>query len=106
MADTSRIREGDLVIPALRQAASRPNGFVTTSDLIAELTELFQPTGEDAEILAGRTDSRFTQKVRNLVSHKKNDTNFIFNGFAEHDEDQRGIRITAKGHTLLKQVGG
>ncbi|QNS16024.1 hypothetical protein [Mannheimia bovis] len=43
---------------------------ITTTELIRELEELMNPTGNDADILCGRNDSKFSQKVRNLVSHK------------------------------------
>lgn len=102
----TEIHEADLAIPALRLAAERPNGEITTSELIAELTELFQPTGKDAEIIAGRSDTYFSQKVRNLISHRKSEGNFIDNGYAEHFGTPRGgIRITEAGRNLLKQLG-
>ena len=63
----ARISEKDLVLPALYVIKNHDKA--TTSVLIKELTEAFKPTGEDAEILAGRTDTKFSQKVRNLVSH-------------------------------------
>jgi hypothetical protein len=69
-----RVRERDLVIPALRLAESRPGGFMSTSDLIAELAEIFNPTGLDAQILDGRQDTYFSQKVRNLISHRESNT--------------------------------
>ena len=34
-----------------------------------ELRHLLHPTGEDLEILVGRNDDKFSQKVRNLKSH-------------------------------------
>lgn len=62
--------EEDLIIPALFELYFNRDGM-TTSMLIKALTENLQPEGEDAEILFGRKDSRFSQKVRNLVSHKR-----------------------------------
>lgn len=62
--------EEDLIIPALFELYFNRDGM-TTSMLIKALTENLQPDGEDAEILFGRKDSRFSQKVRNLVSHKR-----------------------------------
>lgn len=59
----ARISEKDLVLPALYVIKNHDKA--TTSVLIKELTEAFKPTGEDAEILAGRTDTKFSQKVRN-----------------------------------------
>lgn len=38
--------------------------------LIEKLTNIFDPSGEDLEILDGRSDTKFSQKVRNLKSHK------------------------------------
>jgi hypothetical protein len=99
-----RVTESDLVVPALRFMSERKDGFISTADLIAELEALFNPSGRDAEIIEGRSDTHFSQKVRNLVSHKKN--NFIANGFAEHDSKRRGLRVTDKGRGLLKELGG
>ncbi|HUC01917.1 MAG TPA: HNH endonuclease [Candidatus Paceibacterota bacterium] len=60
--------ESDLVIPALKIIERHPEG-VPTEYLIKELTDTLKPEGEDAEILSGRTDTKFSQKVRNLKSH-------------------------------------
>ena len=60
--------EQDLIIPALEVMSDRPRG-VTTTELIKELTKRLKPTGRDAEILRGRRDTYFSQKVRNLKSH-------------------------------------
>lgn len=60
-----RIEEKQLLLPALYVIDKY--GSATTSKLIEELTMLFQPSGEDAEILAGRNDTKFSQKVRNLM---------------------------------------
>lgn len=63
----TRITEPDLILPALYVIQRQPG--ITTGDLIKELREIFNPTGEDAEILHGRNDDKFSQIVRNLVSH-------------------------------------
>ena len=97
--DTGRIRESDLVSPALRLAAERADGFINTADLIPALEELFQPSGRDVDILDGRSDTVFSQKVRNLVSHRK--ANFIAADYADYDEERKGIAITPKGRALL-----
>lgn len=100
------VHESDLVLPALRLAANQPGGFIATSDLIVELEELFQPKGRDAEITEGRSDTRFSQKVRNLVSHRTTENNFIHNGYADYDSERRGIVITKAGRDLLKRLNG
>lgn len=64
-----RITESQLVLPALYLMSKSDGGFISTSDLIAGLTRIMHPTGIDAEILSGRSDTYFSQKVRNLKSH-------------------------------------
>jgi hypothetical protein len=76
-----RISESDLLLPALKLLAVESTGYLSTTDLKEKLVELFQPEGEDAEILANRNDTRFTQIVRNMISHKKIPGNIIFLGY-------------------------
>lgn len=97
-----RIRERDLIIPALRAAAARPGGYILTSDLIQVLEDEFQPEGRDAEILDGRHDSHFSQKVRNLISHREASTSMFKKGYAEYTRD--GILITDAGRLFLDQM--
>jgi hypothetical protein len=98
----SRIREKDVRIPALRAAAARKDGYISTSDLIRHLTDEFSPDGEDAEILDGRNDTKFSQIVRNLKSHKDTSTSIFTRGLAEEVGD--GIRITDAGRKYLAQL--
>ena len=65
-----RIEEKDLILPALAVIEMQPG--ISTSALIQELEIIFHPEGEDARILAGRRDTKFSQKVRNLKSHREN----------------------------------
>lgn len=99
---SGRIRERDLIIPSLRLAAQRPSGEISTVELIIELEAIFEPEGLDAEILEGRQDSRFSQKVRNLISHRAGQTSMFTRGYAEYTGD--GIRITQAGRIFLTQV--
>ena len=97
-----RIKESDTYGPILKLLAkSPPHGFMKTSDLIQALDSWFAPTGEDAKILAGRSDTRFSQIVRNVVSHRTSPTNLIGAGWAEDDKAQRGLRITEEGRSRL-----
>jgi hypothetical protein len=95
----NRIRETDLLIPTLRLAAARPNRHIPTAELIVELTEMFEPEGDDAELLEGRNDTRFSQIVRNLVSHRESKTSMFNRGYAEYSND--GVRITEAGLAFL-----
>ncbi len=101
-----RVHESDLVVPALRLMSERTGGFITTTALIKELEALFNPSGKDAEIIRGRSDTYFSQKVRNLISHKGAENSFIRNGYAEHIASRRGLRITEEGRALLKRLNG
>ncbi len=65
----ARIGEKELILPSL-YAMFLAGGAIKTSDLIVKLTEILKPTGEDMEILDGRKDTKFSQKVRNLKSHE------------------------------------
>jgi hypothetical protein len=65
-----RIPEVELIIPTLELLDAAPGGEMTTSEIIEALEEAFDPEGEDSEILEGRHDTKFSQKVRNLKSHK------------------------------------
>jgi hypothetical protein len=75
-----RIPEPELVIPTLELLYAAPDGEMLTSDIISALVRQFRPEGEDNAILEGRADTKFTQKVRNLKSHKT----LLNAGFATH----------------------
>ena len=97
-----RITEAELIVPALRIMKIR-GGYVTTTDLISELIVTLNPIGKDVEIIPGRQDTYFSQKVRNLKSHKKSPGNIIYEEYAE--DVTRGLRITAKGLAYLNRHG-
>lgn len=86
-----RITESQLVLPALHLMTKANGGFISTSDLITGLTKIMHPTGIDAQILSGRIDTHFSQKVRNLKSH---DT-FQKLNYATNYAD--GFKITSSG---------
>jgi hypothetical protein len=100
----TRVRERDLIIPALQAAAARPNGEITMSDLIDVLTGEFRPSGRDAQILDGRQDTYFSQKVRNLVSHRGSPSSMFAKKYATYRPETESIRITPTGRSFLDQV--
>lgn len=104
MQKTVRFHESDLYIPTLRIANTAAGGFISTSDLIENLEAIFNIAGEDAKILDGRSDTKFSQIVRNMVSHRDSPKNFIKKGFAEYDSSRKGIQITVKGRKLLTSI--
>lgn len=89
-----RISEKQLIIPALKIIST--NNGTTTTDLIKALEVLLQPSGKDAEIISGRNDSYFSQKVRNLRSHET----FEKYNLAEYKNNK--YYITEKGKQLLE----
>ena len=93
--------EAELILPSLYML-DLSGGFIKTSDLIVNLTQRLNPTGKDATLIAGRNDTHFSQKVRNLVSHRTLDTL----GLADYIPAQSGLQITAKGksHLLANQL--
>lgn len=84
--------ERQLVLPALALLDANPAGL-TTTDLIRELTAIFKPDGRDAELSANRNDTRFSQKVRNLVSHET----LLRPGWETYDPDRQHHSITPAG---------
>lgn len=97
-----RIGEADLVSPALLVIDENPG--ITTSELIEKMEEIFRPQGEDAEILGGRSDTKFSQMVRNLVSHRTLERNDLVT-FKESEDRQSGgmFSLTASGQTALEE---
>lgn len=91
-----RITERELVLPAL-YAMDIAGGSIRTTDLRRALEGMLNPTGEDLEILSGRRDNKFSQKVRNLKAH---DT-LLNDGLATHT--QNGFIITDAGRETLSQ---
>lgn len=94
-----RITETELILPSL-YLMSLNGGQITTSVLIKKLRDIMKPTGEDLEILAGRADDKFSQKVRNLRAHNT----FERFGYAEYIGQARNsyVQITAEGRGHLE----
>ena len=61
--------ESELIPFALAAIQETPKGL-ETQNLIKKLVKSMKPNGEDKIILINRTDDKFSQKVRNLKSHK------------------------------------
>lgn len=95
--EEKRITESELILPSLFVMSKNPKKSASTSELIESLTDLMQPSGKDAEIIVNRSDTYFSQKVRNLKSH---DT-LSKNGYADYND---GIyTLTDKGSNFLYQ---
>lgn len=89
----SRIHERELILPTLFLLYYTDKNRITTTELIKKLRILLKPTGDDLLILSGRNDDRFSQKVRNLVSHNtlssKNYASHKWSTFFLQDEGRK-----------------
>lgn len=96
--------ESDLIIPVLSLLAAAGQDGMTTSDVIAALMEQLELSADDLRILAGRSDTHFSQQVRNLVSH---DT-LTKKELARYEAGRPSGRfwITPKGQTYLAEHSG
>lgn len=100
MSNGGRISESDLLLPTLNVLAAQSDGRLSTARLIDALIEVFDPQGEDAETLEGRQDTKFSQIVRNMVSHRTTPGNIIAEGLVIYSPDG-GLEITAAGRSRL-----
>lgn len=99
-----RIAEKMLVLPALYVIDAK--GEASTTEIKEALIVAMHPTGEDAEILSGRTDTKFTQIVRNLLgSHY--DVNGMKLYTRKRTSGQKSIfSLTAEGKAFLEKNRG
>ena len=91
----------DLWKYALLIMSVRPEGEICTSDMIAEMPAYVHLSEEHTAANASRKDSKFTQLVRNLKSHKTTKSNFIYQGFAQ--DVPGGFKITRKGLDFVRE---
>jgi predicted HNH restriction endonuclease len=96
-----RIRERDLILPALYLINNHPG--ISTSELISGLEKILNPTGEDAKILKGRSDTKFSQIVRNLVAHHTIDQQGLGYTNYEHIGSNGYFTVTPSGKSYLDQ---
>lgn len=87
--------ESDLIVPALTLLSKHIEQGLTTSQLVAMLQSELDVSAEDLRILNSRNDTYFSQKVRNLVSHR----NLVNKGLATYERvNGNGVhKITEKG---------
>jgi hypothetical protein len=94
----------DLWKYALLVMATRPQMEISTTDLIAELPKYIRVPDWTTAENNSRTDSKFSQLVRNLKSHKATKKNFIYRGFAQ--DISGGFRLTPKGLDFVREYFG
>lgn len=95
---SKRITENDLFLPALYVISQHKKA--NTSQIKKVLIEVFNPTGEDNEILSGRSDTKFSQKVRNLMG-----SHYETNGMTINTrKDKKGyFTLTPQGEKAVEE---
>lgn len=91
----------DLWKYALLIMSVAPDGEISTKDMIAEFPGYVRLSDEHLTANASRKDSKFSQIVRNLKSHKTTKTNFIYQGYAQ--DIAGGFKITQKGLDFVRE---
>lgn len=97
-----RISEPQLILPTLYLLSIQRTKRLSTSSLITKLMKLLNPIGEDLKILSGRRDTKFSQKVRNLISHRTLDKKYEFATYSR-TKDMGYLTVTEKGEIFLKE---
>lgn len=95
-----RTLEADILVPTLKGLAAR--GCMDTPQRLAYLQGILVLSAEDQEILDNRNDTKFSQIVRNQVSHRTDEGNIVAEGYATYDS-VRGLCITDKGRKLISR---
>jgi hypothetical protein len=89
----------DLWKYALLIMSIRPNGEISTIDLIEEMSNYVKRSEHQMAANESRKDSKLSQIVRNLKSHQTSKNNFIYRGFAEDVEG--GFKVTTRGFEFV-----
>ena len=101
-----RISEEEILVESLRLLTEQDNKKLTTTELIKLLSSSFNPSGRDAEIIEGRSDTFFSQKVRNIISHRNNPNGIVARGLATYNPSSRPgtLTITSQGETYISRL--
>jgi hypothetical protein len=91
----------DLWKYALLVLSVQPEGEMKTSALIDALPAYIALSDQHMKANASRKDSKFSQIVRNLKSHKDSKSNFIYQGYAQ--DIYGGFKITRKGLDFVRE---
>ena len=100
---SERYTEEEILCGALKLLDADVEGTMTTSELITALTSHFKPSGKDAMVIDGRSDTYFSQKVRNLVSHRDGNNGVVTRKLIIYDGTSRPgtLTITEIGRNYL-----
>lgn len=90
-------KESQIRDAAMKSLLAAPGQTLTTSQLIGILSSTMAPIGHDADIATNRSDTYFSQKVRNIVSHRNQSTGLQARGLADYDAETESWTLTKAG---------
>jgi 5-methylcytosine-specific restriction endonuclease McrA len=73
------------------------NGKMTTSDILQSLRDIFHPEGHDSDIISGRKDDYFSQKIRNIKCHSS------LSDYVDYNKDD-GWQLNETGRNFLYNI--
>ena len=92
------VNDSNLVPPALIVANYKSSDKISTSKLISEIRLISEIPDEDKKILKHRSDDKFSQKVRNLISHK------VLEKYNLAVSSKNNIELTKHGKSIGKLI--
>lgn len=95
--------EAEIRKEVLTELATSKTGELSITDLIQSLEARLAPLGHDAEIIDNRSDTFFSQKVRNTVSHRDSGTGLQASGLAVYSAERESWTITQKGRQAINK---
>ena len=93
-----KVNDYNLIAPAVNTIYSQNAHFVSTSKLIDKLRKNSSIPNEEKEILKNRSDDKFSQKIRNLISHK------VLENYNLAASSKNQIELTSHGKRLGKFI--
>ena len=93
-----KVNDYNLIAPAINTIYSQNTQFVSTSTLIDSLRTVSLIPSEEKEILMNRSDDKFSQKIRNLISHK------VLENYNLAEISKNKIELTNHGKRLGKFI--
>ena len=105
--ESNRTRERDLIIPALKilMEYGADKQLVPTKLLAKELRRVIELSPADRILLKGRNDDRFSQVIRNLVSHRTLEKKGLAVYEIESLSGEQGYKLTDIGVASLLELG-
>jgi len=105
--ERNRTRERELIIPSLKilMEYGADKQLVPTKLLAKELRQVIELTPADRILLKNRSDDRFSQVIRNLVSHRTLEKKGLAVYQIDSMSGEQGYKLTDVGVATLREQG-